>query len=76
MAIKEKLIMKQSFKRGNLVRPHAVTQNMDHLSASHLVREIEIREAGIVERDGKQYLFQTVRLLIEELPDIGAGSRV
>lgn len=65
---KERITLDVRYKRGNLVSPELVTQNLDHLHADQLVREMDIERMGYLERDGKQYTFQTIRFLIETLP--------
>lgn len=64
---KERVTLDVRYKRGNLVQPLHVTQNLDHLGAQHFVREMDIERQGYLERDGKQYMFQTIRFLIEVL---------
>ncbi len=63
---KERTMLSIKYKRGNALYP--VTQNLDHLNKNALVKEMELREQGTVDRDGKTYHFQTIRFLIEVLP--------
>ena len=65
MKPKEHTTLSVKYRRGYML---PVTQNMDHLHKSCLIKEVELREAGEVDRDGKKYEFQVVRLLIEVLP--------
>lgn len=65
--MKEKLLLSQKYKRGALIAAHKTSRSMDHLPHDFLIREIELREAGIVERGGKEYEFQTIRLLLEKV---------
>ena len=64
---RERVTLSVKYKRGALIAANKTSQSMAHLPSNLLIREIELKESGFIERDGKQYLFQTIRLLIEEL---------
>ncbi len=65
---RDKTIYEVPLQRPSGVQPpHKTSQSMDHLPDNVLIREVEMLKYGVVERDGKQYHSQTIRLLIEEL---------
>ena len=63
--MKEKIICASKFvKPGMTIRPEC-HPTFNHLPRGCSVAEARLIEIGKIERDGKQYEFQTVRILIE-----------
>lgn len=63
---KETITASAKYKRGALVIGRKdVQQNFDHLSPNLLPVELEVFEQGYLERDGKEYKFQVIRILME-----------
>lgn len=69
---REKIIVKRGYKKGNTLQPQYTQRTMKHIPNDHKIIEIDYREDGLVERDGKEYVYHLLRVLIET-PETKAG---
>lgn len=64
--IREKIILQRKYRKPYDTIAQPLLPVLAHLNDGFRCVEVGIVEDGIIERDGKEYEYQTIRLLIQE----------
>lgn len=66
MKRKEKLLLERKYNKGTYVfQPQFTTRSMAHIPAHLEIKRMEMLADGLVEIDGEEYAFHTLRVLIK-----------
>lgn len=66
MKSKEKLILERKYRKGSYVfQPVFTPKELPHVTPGCEIKRMEMLADGLVEVDGKEYTFHTVRILIQ-----------
>lgn len=64
---KEKLIYKEGYQKGSMMLRKDCLPRLRNLPESMVVDSAEIKEAGVIERDGKRMEYQVIRVVLRDL---------
>ena len=63
---REKLLLERKYKKGSYqLQPQFTHRSMKHIPPDHIIEQIDMLSDGLVEVDGKEYAFHTLRVLIK-----------
>jgi len=66
MKRKEKLLLERKYNKGTyILQQKFTTRSMAHIPAHLEIKRIEMLSDGLVEIDGEEYAFHTLRVLIK-----------